>query len=102
MRRLGKYEKRAKMYAAYRSAVECVPYYFFVVKHKTPIWAGSGYEWVVYLKSEIDLPGYSRITGHHAEKDLAYKMVLDFCMESNNLSWEELKLKAAVAGIDVC
>lgn len=53
MMRAGKYERRAKIYAAYRSAVEGMPYYF-VVRHKTPIWSsykGRGREWAVYFKS---------------------------------------------------
>lgn len=101
MRRLGKYEKRAKIYAAYCSAVEGTQYYF-VVKHKTPIWSGykgPDQEWAVYFKSKENEKGCSHMTGHHIEKDLAYKMVLDFYMAYKNLSWEEIKMKAAIAGI---
>lgn len=101
MRRLGKYEKRAKIYAAYCSAVECTPYYF-VVKHKTPIWSdykGPDQEWAVYFKSKENKKGCAHMTGHHIEKDLAYKMVLDFYMAYKNLSWEEIKMKAAIVGI---
>ena len=101
MRRLGKYEKRAKIYAAYLSATEGVQYYF-LVRHMTPIWAshkGADQEWAVYFRSKDDEKGHARITGHHVEKDLAYKMVLDFYMRYKNLSWEEIKMKAAIAGI---
>lgn len=101
MKRPGKYEKRAKIYAAYRSAVEGTPYYF-VVRHKTPVWSsykGPGCEWTVCFKSKTDRKGYARMSGHHIEKDLAYKMILDFYMELKNLSWEEIKLKAAIAGL---
>lgn len=101
MRRLGKYEKRAKIYAAYRSIVEGMPYYF-IVRHKTPIWSsykGPDREWAVYFKSKMNRKGHAHITGHHIEKDLAYKMILDFYMRWKNLSWEEIKMKAAIAGI---
>ena len=101
MRRLGKYEKRAKIYAAYCSAVEGTSYYF-VVKHKTPIWSdykGPDQEWAVYFKSKENEKGCAHMTGHHIEKDLAYKMILDFYMAWKNLSWEEIKIKAAIAGI---
>ena len=101
MRRLGKYEKRAKIYAAYCSVVEGTPYYF-VVKHKTPIWSdykGPDQEWAVYFKSKENKKGCAHMTGHHIEKDLTYKMVLDFYMAYKNLSWEEIKMKAAIAGI---
>lgn len=101
MRRLGKYEKRAKIYAAYRSAVEGTLYYF-IVRHKTPIWSsykGPDREWAVYFKSKTNRKGYSYITGHHIEKDLAYKMILDFYIGCENLSWEEIKMKAVIAGI---
>ena len=101
MRRLGKYEKRAKIYAAYCSAVEGTQYYF-VVKHKTPIWSGykgPDQEWAVYFKSKDNKKGCAHITGHHIEKDLAYKMILDFYMTYKNLSWEEIKMKAAIVEI---
>ena len=101
MRRIGKYEKRAKIYAAYCSAVEGTPYYF-VVRHKTPIWSsykGQEREWAVDFKSKANRKGCAHITGHHIEKDLAYKMVLDFYMAYKNLSWEEIKMKAAIDGI---
>ena len=101
MKRPGKYEKRAKIYAAWRSAVEGTRYYF-IVRHKTPIWSsykGPDREWAVYFKSKTDKIGRARITGHHIEKDLAYKMVLDFYMGWKKLSWEEIKIKAAIAGI---
>lgn len=101
MRRLGKYEKLAKIYAAYCSAVEGTQYYF-VVRHKTPIWSsykGPDSEWAVYFKSKALGKGRAHITGHHIEKDLAYKMILDFYMARKNLSWEEIKMKAAIAGL---
>ena len=101
MRRIGKYEKRAKIYAAYCSAVEGTQYYF-VVKHKTPIWSGykgPDQEWAVYFKSKDNKKGCAHITGHHIEKDLAYKMILDFYMTYKNLSWEEIKMKAAIVEI---
>ena len=101
MRRLGKYEKRAKIYAAYCSVVEGTPYYF-VVRHKTPIWSsykGQDREWAVYFKSKANRKGYAYMPGHHIEKDMAYKMILDFYMAWKNLSWEEIKMKAAIAGI---
>ena len=101
MRRLGKYEKLAKIYAAYCSAVEGTQYYF-VVRRKTPIWSsykGPDSEWAVYFKSKALEKGRSHITGHHIEKDLAYKMILDFYMARKNLSWEEIKMKAAIAGL---
>lgn len=101
MRRLGKYEKRAKIYAAYCSTVEGTPYYF-VVRHKTPIWSsykGPDREWAVYFKSKMTEKSHAYITGHHIEKDLAYKMILNFYMEWKNLSWEENKMKATIAGI---
>lgn len=102
MKRPGKYEKRAKIYAAYRSAVEGTPYYF-VVRHKTPVWSsykGPDQKWAVYFKSKTGRKGRAyHITGNHIEKDLAYKMVLDFYMGWKKLSWEEIKMKAAIAGI---
>ena len=101
MRRLGKYEKLAKIYAAYCSAVEGTQYYF-VVRHKTPIWSsykGPDSEWAVYFKSKVLGKGRAHITGHHIEKDLAYKMILDFYMAWKNLSLEEIKMKAAIAGL---
>ena len=101
MRRLGKYEKLAKIYAAYCSAVEGTQYYF-VVRHKTPIWSsykGPESEWAVYFKSKELGKGRAHITGHHIEKDLAYKMILDFYMALKNLSLEEIRMKAAIAGL---
>ena len=101
MRRLGKYEKLAKIYAAYCSAVEGTQYYF-VVRHKTPIWSsykGPDSEWAVYFKSKALGRGRAHITGHHIEKDLAYKMILDFYMALKNLSLEEIRMKAAIAGL---
>lgn len=101
MRRLGKYEKLAKIYAVYCSAVEGTQYYF-VVRHKTPIWSsykGPDSEWAVYFKSKALGKGRAHITGHHIEKDLAYKMILDFYMAWKNLSLEEIRMKAAIAGL---
>lgn len=101
MRQLGKYEKLAKIYAAYCSAVEGTQYYF-VVRHKTPIWSsykGPDSEWAVYFKSKAIGKGRAHITGHHIEKDLAYKMILDFYMAWKNLSLEEIRMKAAIAGL---
>ena len=98
---IGKYEKLAKIYAAYCSAVEGTQYYF-VVRHKTPIWSsykGPDSEWAVYFKSKALGKGRAHITGHHIEKDLAYKMILDFYMAWKNLSREEIKMKAAIAGL---
>ena len=101
MRRLGKYEKLAKIYAAYCSAVEGTQYYF-VVRHKTPIWSsykGPDSEWAVYFKSKALGKDRAHITGHHIEKDLAYKMILDFYIALKNLSLEEIRMKAAIAGL---
>ena len=75
MRRLGKYEKLAKIYAAYCSAVEGTQYYF-VVRHKTPIWSsykGPESEWAVYFKSKDLGKGRAHITGYHIEKDMVSK-----------------------------
>ena len=101
MRRLGKYEKLAKIYMAYCSAVEGTQYYFVVI-HKTPLWSsykGPDSEWAVYFKSKALGKGRAHITGHHIEKDLAYKMILDFYMALKNLSLEEIRMKAAIAGL---
>ena len=102
MRRLGKYERRAKLYAAYRSAAEGVKYYF-LVRYVTPVWSsykGPDREWAVYFRSRTDEESHARLIGHHVEKDLAYKMVFDFYMKTEDLSWEELQIKAAAAGVD--
>ena len=108
MKQQGKYYRRLKIYAEYISKIEGSPYIITArrglrstkaQRHSKPM------EWFAFFRRKDDRNGYARVVGRNADKDLAYKMILDFELRHSIYCktgcWEEIEIKAVAMGICV-
>lgn len=96
-----------EIYAEYVSKIEGRPYIVTARRGLRSVKAqqrSEPVEWFAFFRRKDDRNGYYRVVGRNADKDLAYKMILDFELRRSIYCktgcWEEIEIKAAAMGID--
>lgn len=75
-----------------------------VERHETPVWVDHGEsprQWAVYYREKSIPPRQALLTGHAVKKDDAYRMLMEYYMEIEQLSWPEIELVAAAVGAGI-
>lgn len=87
------------VFAGYYGAVHAKTVEILEVRKK-PAWCPyEDHTYTVYFRTTDMKPGYALWTGHGVSYEDAYLMLFNYCMETRNLTWPELKIRAAIYGV---